>query len=408
MRFPSPFRRPRTRGRLFAAAVFAVAGLLPVAGTPAQAAAPARALAGEHGGGQDCPPGGLGAETEAKLDQAIGQVMAEAGIPGVQVGLWMPGRGDYVRSFGVADKATGAPMTDSLYMRIGSETKTFTATAVLQLVDDGLVGLDDPIAKYIPGVPDGEHIPIRDLLDMRSGLFSYTQDDAFVNALLTDPNRVFTPEELLAYAFTHDNQFPPGSEYYYSNTNYILLGLVVEKMSHQSIRDFVHQRILRPGHMRHSLFPVGAEFPEPHARGYTDQTLTGEVADATDWNPSWGWAAGSMISDLYDLKLWAKIAATGTLLSPATQAERLDVLPTGFPGVGYGLGILNVNGWIGHNGSLPGYESLTIYLPELDATLVLLLNTDILHDGAEPSTLLGTAITEIVTPDHIYGVTATR
>ncbi len=96
--------------------------------------------------------------------------------------------------------------------------------------------------------------------------------------------------------------------------------------------------------------------------------------------------------------------ATGTLLSPATQAERLKTLPLGPPGAGYGLGIFDINGWIGHNGSLPGYESLTIYLPEQRVTLVLLLNTDVLHNGIEPTFDFGQAITSIVTPGNLYEI----
>ncbi|GAA3470646.1 hypothetical protein GCM10018965_051990 [Nonomuraea roseola] len=109
-----------------------------------------------------------------------------------------------------------------------------------------------------------------------------------------------------------------------------------------------------------------------------------------------------MISNLQDLRTWARVLATGTLLTPKTQAERLKTRPATIPGTGYGLGVFDVRGWIGHNGSLPGYQSLTVYLPEAQATLVILINTDISHDGAQPSTLFGQAITRIVTPDHVF------
>lgn len=109
-----------------------------------------------------------------------------------------------------------------------------------------------------------------------------------------------------------------------------------------------------------------------------------------------------MISDLLDLRSWARTLATGSLLTPETQAERLKTTSIGVPGAGYGLGIFNVQGWIGHNGSLPGYGSLTVYLPQAQATMVVLVNTDVLHDGQEPSTLFGEAITRIVTPGHVY------
>ncbi|WP_326647709.1 MULTISPECIES: serine hydrolase domain-containing protein [unclassified Streptomyces] len=341
-----------------------------------------------------------------QLDKAVTQVMREANVPGVTVGLWAPGKGSYVRAFGVADKTTGAPMSTGLNMRIGSETKTFTVTALLKLVDQGKVGLDDPIGKYVEGVPNGDRITLRELAGMRSGLFNYSMDPGFFKALTTNPRRPFTPQELLAYSFKHPVLFQPGEKFYYCNTNLILLGLVVEKVSGQSLAEYIRQTVLEPAGLHHTLFPKGAEFPTPHAHGYTDQTATGETEDSTDWNPSWGWAAGAMISDQNDLRTWARVLATGTLLTPATQAQRLKFSPSGLPETGYGLGIFSVAGWIGHNGSLPGYESLVVYLPESRATLVVLLNTDINYKGSEPSTLFGQAITSIVTPQHIFKLPA--
>ncbi|MGO4458017.1 serine hydrolase domain-containing protein [Streptomyces sp. M-16] len=342
-------------------------------------------------------------EVAARLDAAVLKVLREARVPGVIVALSAPGKGEYVRAFGVADKATGTPMTPGLNMRIGSETKTFTVTALLRLVDQGKVGLDDPIGRYVAGVPNGDRITLRELAGMRSGLFNYSEDEGFFKALTSNPRRNFTPRELLAYSFGHPVDFAPNARFEYSNTNLILLGLVVEKVTGKRLADYIDQQVVKPARLTHTLFPTGAEFPSPHAHGYTDQTANGKTGDATDWNPSWGWAAGAMISDLPDLRSWAKTLATGTLLTPATQAERLKVSPAGdLPDTGYGLGIFNVEGWIGHNGSLPGYQSLTVYLPQEQATLVVLLNTDTDSDGAEPSALFGEAITRVVTPQHLF------
>ncbi|GHB69467.1 beta-lactamase [Streptomyces cirratus] len=342
-----------------------------------------------------------------QLDAAIRKVMKDAHVPGVIVSLSAPGKGTYERSFGVADKATGAPMTPNLNMRIGSETKTFTVTALLELVDAGKVGLDDPIGKYVSGVPNGDRITLRQLAEMRSGLFNYSEDPGFFKALTSNPRRPFTPRELLAYSFKHPVMFAPGAKFYYCNTNLILLGLVVEKASGDKLADYIQHNVIEPAGLHHTLFPTGAEFPKPHAQGYTNQTASGKTQDAADWNPSWGWAAGAMISDRDDLRTWAKVLATGTLLTPATQAQRLKVLDAdNIPDSGYGLGIFNVEGWIGHNGSLPGYQSLTVYLPGPQATLVVLLNTDITYQGSEPSTLFGQAITKTVTPKHVFDLPA--
>lgn len=390
-------RRIPTR-RVLAAALLVASLLTPLAAAPATAAQPSRTSVGDD----DCPRHELDPKLVSRLDTAIEKVRREAGIPGVVAGLWMPGKGSYVRATGVADKATGRPMTSDVFVRIGSETKTFTVTALLELVDDGLIRLDDPISRYIHGVPNGHRITLRHLAEMRSGLYPYTADADFQHDLLSDPARHFTPREVLAYGFKHKNTFAPGAKFEYSNTNLILLGLVIEKVTGQPLQQVLKQQVIDPAGLHHTLFPTNADFPSPHAQGYTDQSASGEIVNSTDWNPSWAWAAGAMISDLEDLRSWAKTLATGTLLTPATQAERLKTTSVGIPGAGYGLGLFDVQGWIGHNGSLPGYESLGVYLPQEQATLVVILNTDALHDGQEPSTLFGEAITEIVTPNHVY------
>ncbi|WP_327402576.1 beta-lactamase family protein [Streptomyces sp. NBC_01288] len=408
-------RRTPSR-RLFAAVLLVASVLTPTMAASAAAATPAatavRLASVDRHHHDDCPSHGLGHGVTARLDKAIADVRKDAAIPGVAVGLWMPGKGCYVRATGVADKVTRQPMSTDFYSRIGSETKTFTVTALLQLVDERRIGLDDPISRYVHGVPNGRHITLRHLAEMRSGLFPYSADADFAHDLLSDPTRSFTPQELLAYGYKHRNTAAPGKVFVYNNSNLVLLGLVIEKVTGHHIAEVINRRVLRPAHLDQTLFPDGPnvrEFPEPHAHGYTNQTLSGAVADSTDWNPSWGWSAGAMISTMHDLRSWAKTVATGELLSPETQKQRLKVLPTSFPGLDYGLGIFETGGWIGHNGSIPGYESVTVYLPALKATLVVLINTDITTGGQEPSTLLARAITQIATPGHVYdGSTPTR
>jgi D-alanyl-D-alanine carboxypeptidase len=342
-----------------------------------------------------------------RLDTVVNQAMTAVNVPGAIIGVWGPD-GSYVRAFGVADKATGAPMKTDFYHRIGSQTKTFTATGVLQLADQGKVGLDDPIAKYIEGVPEGDKITLRQLLRMQSGLFNYSESPAFQQALFADPRTPFSPQELLGFAFAEPNVFPPGEGFLYCNTNYVLLGLVVEKVGGQPLHDYIREHILTPLGMSHTSFPTTNAFPNPHAQGYTVQTADGKETTATDWDPSWGWAAGAMISTLDDMHIWAPALATGKLLSPEMQAQRLQTV--GAPGLppqdGYGLGIFNLGGWIGHNGSLPGYQTVSVYLPQTQTTMVIMINTDIEHQGGEPSTSLATAITKELTPDHIYTLSA--
>ena len=257
-------------------------------------------------------------ERAAALDNAIPAAMERASIPGVIVGIWQEGREPYVRAFGVSDKATGEPMTTDMHMRIGSTTKSFVVTAILMLADRGLLSLDDTIGKYVKGAPNGDKITLRQLAAMRSGLFNYAEET--IPKMPEEPFRQWTPRELLEISFAHPPLFPPGTAFDYSNTNTVLLGLVVEAVSGQSLKSFIEENILKPAGMSRTVVPAGAEIPSPHAHGYL-ALPDGKIVDATDWNPSWGWAAGNMISTLEDMRVWTRVLATGQLFSPDMKSS---------------------------------------------------------------------------------------
>lgn len=338
-----------------------------------------------------------------QLDSIIDAAVNSTGIPGAMVGIWGPD-GNYVKVAGVADTATKAPMETDFYHRIGSVTKTFTVTALLQLVDEGKIGLDDPISQYVDGVMEGDAISLRHLAGMRSGLVDYTTSEQFVMEYLSDPRRAFTPEELVGYVKDLPLQLRPGTTVNYSNTNTVLLGMVIEKVSGSRLSDVIDTKIATPLGMEHTSFPMTNAFPTPHAQGYTNQTLDESVTAATDWNPSWGGAAGAMISSLDDMRIWVPALAKGDLLTDDIQKQRLQTvnLSEGDDSSGYGLGLFNSGGWIGHNGSLPGYKTVSVYLPEKDTTLVVFINTDI--DGeTDLTSALMVPITKLISPDNVYG-----
>ena len=160
--------------------------------------------------------------------------------------------------------------------------------------------------------------------------------------------------------------------------------------------------------MSETSLPAGTQFPEPHARGYTEPLDgPGRPIDATDWSASSTWAAGGMVSTLTDLRAWLPALAGGSLISPQLQRQRLQDASGGGlgPGVGYGIGIMSAAGWIGHNGSVPGYQTVAVYLPERQIALALMINTDIPRpDVDSPDTALARAVTEVLTPDHVYGI----
>jgi len=313
-------------------------------------------------------------EREAALDKAIPAAMERASIPGAIVGVWQDGRKPYVQAFGVSDTATGEPMSTDMHVRIGSNTKSFVITAILMLADRGKLSLDDMIDRYVKGAPNGDKITLRHLAEMRSGLYDYFE--VTYPKMREQPFRQWTPRELLDIAFAHPPLFAPGSAFDYSNTNTVLLGLVVEAVSGQSLKSFIEENILIPAGLTQTEFPEGAEIPSPHAHGYL-ALPDGKVVDATDWNPSWGWAAGNMTSTLEDVGVWARVLATGQLISPAMKVERERFISAPGEGEGalYGLAIEYQNGWMGHNGNILSYMTYPYYLPADGITMVVILNT---------------------------------
>jgi D-alanyl-D-alanine carboxypeptidase len=281
-------------------------------------------------------------------------------------------------------------------MRIGSNSKTFTITAILMLADQGKLGLDDPIDRYVKGVPSGNRITLRQLAQMRSGLYNYSDDTN--KDIAQQPFRQWTPRQLVEVAFGHPLQFAPGTAFDYCNTNTVLLGMVVEKVSGQSLASFIEQNILKPEGMSHTLFPAGAEIPSPHSQGYFKMP-DGKIVDATDWNPSWGWASGNMISTLDDMRVWTRDLAIGKPISPAMKQQRDQFLPAPQEGDGalYGLALENQNGWIGHNGNIMSYMVYPYYLPSERITMIVMLNSGADIPG---SWAMMQDITRIITPNN--------
>ena len=206
----------------------------------------AAALACSSCGTQESEPEtvfSLSPELQQELEEILDDVMSENGIPGAVIGVWVPGEGSWVEAKGLADVQTGEAMDTADKVRIGSITKTFNATVILQLVDEGRIGLDDPLRDYAPEVPGSEEITVRMLLDHTSGLFDYTSDEDFQEAVDAEPLRKWQPQELVDFAISHEPYFAPGEEWHYSNTNYILLGMIVEEVTGNLVGDEMRTRI---------------------------------------------------------------------------------------------------------------------------------------------------------------------
>ncbi|ATL29490.1 serine hydrolase domain-containing protein [Streptomyces formicae] len=342
-RFPSTGRRRGARrATVRAAAALAVGTMaLGVLGQPAAAAA----------------------HRPDAFKAGLNSLVRQDGVPAALASV-KDGKG-HTRTYtaGVGDLATGAKVPRDGQVRIGSNTKTFTAVVVLQLVDEGKVRLDTPIEHYLPGLVrgegiDGNDITVRMLLQHTSGLPNY------VKYLDAEP-RPYTPRELLDRALQHKKDFDPGKKWEYSNTNYVLAGMLVEKVTKHRVAHEIQRRVIEPLGLRHTYFPAPGEtkIREAHPKGY-DRDASGAPLDVTEFDPSWGWSAGQMVSTNSDLNRFAAAILDGSLLSDTQLAQMRTTVSAEYfgPGARYGLGLvskpLSCGGvYWGHGGSMTGYET---------------------------------------------------
>ncbi len=352
-----------------------------------------------------------------EIDDAVEAAMDASAVPGAVVLVRTP-EGEYAQAYGTRVAGEDDPVTVDDHFRIGSNTKTMVGTVVLQLVDDGELALDDPVSDYRDDVPDGAHITIEQLLDMSSGLFNYSELASFNKTLDDDPDKAWDPEELVALGLAEDPYFAPGDGFHYSNTNTVLLGLIVEQVTGEPLADVLAEKIYEPLGLDETSFPAtdDASIPEPFAHGYLFGTnastvddaalpdderraaLDGELLpnDVTTLNPSWGWAAGAAISTAADLADYVEGLVGGGLLGDDLQADRLASVTSTDPGspdaAGYGWALASFGPYVGHDGSLPGYQSFMGHDPDTDTTLIVLTNLQSGPTGTQTANEIARAV----------------
>ncbi|MFI9010074.1 serine hydrolase domain-containing protein [Actinosynnema sp. NPDC053489] len=317
------------------------------------------------------PPADRAGRVDRQVVQRAVDEMARTGAQGVQVRI-TDGRRQWTARAGTAEVGSPRPVPTDGRFRVGSITKTFVSTVVLQLVGEGRVELDAPVQRYLPGLlPQGDRITVRHLLQHTSGLYNYTAALPLdPDGLLANRYRTWTPAELVALSTARPLDFEPGTGWRYSNTNYVVAGMLVEEVTGRPYREAVAQRVLRPLGLRSTFLPgTRTDVPGPHAHGYV--RAGGQVVDITELNPSVASAAGEMISTTADLDRFLDALLAGRLLRPAQQAELTSTTPISN---GYGLGVeatqlpCGVTVW-GHGGDIPGYSSLMVGTPDAKTRL---------------------------------------
>jgi len=338
------------------------------------------------------PPPAADQVVEKWLDAAQAE-----GVPGAIVHVSTPfWEGTWTR--GTADLETGRPIGAGDYFRIASISKTFTATVVLQLVDEGVLSLDDTLSEFDGGfgVPLADRITIRQLMNHTSGLNAWDDNTDYKNFSCSH-----TPAEYLLVDWTLQSMIdlavsaggsPPGTGYDYEDTNYILLGMIVEWVTQSAVTstrlpEEIRDRILVPLALNQTSYPLDSSIPEPAVHGYwipADHWLECSkwskyttLNDSVAYNPSGEFGCGAMISTAADLAVWCRAYARGDLISADLHREQLTWAWPGKIG-GYGLGIMSLLGAVGHGGDFTfGYSSGIYYLPSRDAVIVVLLNREI-------------------------------
>lgn len=309
------------------------------------------------------PPAASAARPDS-VQQGLDALVRSDGLPAALAGV--KDREGRTRNYtaGVADVTTRAKVPVDGQVRIGSNTKTFTAVVVLQLVGEGKVGLDAPVDTYLTGLVrgdgiDGRHITVRQLLQHTSGLPEYGDylDDHALQ------HQYYDPRDLLDIALQHKAHFAPGARWEYSNTNYLLAGLIVQKVTGRPLAEEMDRRVIKRVGLRRTYFPTPGDrtVREPHPKGYYQDEAGAPLRDFTDIDPSWGWAAGQLISTNSDLNRFFGALLGGRLLPAAQLAQMRTTVPVG-GGAGYGLGLmsrpLSCGGvYWGHGGDIPGYET---------------------------------------------------
>ncbi len=308
---------------------------------------------------------------------AVQRVIDLYRIPGVAASVRVPGDAPWQQGFGKSDLASGTPMSLANHFSIRSVTKAYTVTAVLQLVRDKRLALDDKLGKYVGGIPNGDIISIADMAGMQSGIGDYSKSDAFIALLSTDLGRAFTEEELVSYAVPLSPRFTPGASYDYSNTNTVLLGMIAEKIENRPLAEVLAARIFDPLGQSQTTYPSAVALPDPHPTPYEVIAATGAAEPLPYLNPTSLAGSGAMVSTLADMQVGAAAIGDGRLVGaellarvnqsrPATSGPQYDR---------YGLGLGILDGWWGHHGDGLGFQAAAFYEPKSLATIAVLVNS---------------------------------
>jgi D-alanyl-D-alanine carboxypeptidase len=337
-----------------------------------------------------------GQELEARLQAILASFHESGTFPGVSAAVSLPHGSVITLTAGEADRVRHTAMDPSHRMLQGSVGKTYFAALAMQLVSEGRLELNAPASDYLgdydwyPRIPNAEAITVRNLMTHTSGVMRYEFKPAFTTDLTSDPDRHWEPQELVAYVLDEEASFPAGEGWEYSDTNFILLGMIMEEITGRPCYDLIQERFLDPLGLENTVPSTSRNIPglsqgyagPANPFGGTDEVLLPDGRFVI--NPQFEWAGGGFASTPEDLASWARALYTGKAFDPSLLPLMLDGVPARLgPGSRYGLGVILLDTPAGpsqgHSGFFPGYLTEMAYFPELDVAVALQVNTSVVR-----------------------------
>jgi CubicO group peptidase (beta-lactamase class C family) len=382
---PPPSSRIRPRRLRQVTVASALAALLVAVSTSTSNASPMSSSARSGSGTAARGPGLSRDPSQADaVRQVVRDTMGEQHLKAVIVRVSVNGKNVLTEAFG--ESMTGVPASTNMHFRNGAVAISYMSTLLLQLVDDKKVSLDDKVSKWLPNVPNSDQVTLGQLAHMTSGYADYVQNPEFIDAVFADPFREFTPEELIAYGTPESLLYEPGSNWNYSHTDYVILGLALEKITRTKMTTLMRDNVLRPLGLTNTTDTGTPAIPEPALHAFTSERREAlEIPagipfyeESTDWNPSWTLARGAIqtttIDDMHDTAVGI---GAGKLLSRKSYEKMVSTelrgKTTALPGCStcfeqseeytYGLGVIIAGDWLTQAPSFGGYAGAEAYLP---------------------------------------------
>src|SRR5271167_2104565 len=330
----------------------------------------------------------LSSDLRQKIDQAVNDVLTEADVPSASVAIVENGRIVYVQAYGAARLDPRTPARPEMRYSIGSISKQFTAAAILMLAEEGKVSLDDPVSKYIPGLTRGNEVTLRQLLSHTSGYQDYWPQD-YVMPMMLKP---VTPYEILDRWARIPLDFDPGTKWQYSNTNYVIAGVIVEKVSGMPLWTLLGKRVFTPLGMKSITDTNDKALPQTDPGAYFRYAL-GPLHSAPKEGKGWMFAAGELAMTAKDLAKWDISMIEQTVLKPASykEMETVVLLKNGAPtryGLGVGVSMMSGHRVLEHGGEVSGFTAENMVLPDDKIAIVVLTN----QDAAEAASQIGSQV----------------